>query len=91
MFRLPEVTWYVWVHTSDVRGAGTDANVYLMAYGEKGKSDEIPLENKGDAFEKGKEDKFKIEMVEIGIPYKIRVWHDNKGNFAAWHLKRVSD
>ncbi|KAL5006870.1 hypothetical protein ScPMuIL_015676 [Solemya velum] len=84
-----KVTWYVWVSTSEVQGAGTDANVYLMAYGEKGKSDEILLENKGDAFEKGNDDKFKIEMAEIGIPYKIRVWHDNKGSFAAWHLKKV--
>ena len=44
-------TWYVWVYTSEIRGAGTDANVHLVAYGrtkdgEYKKSDEIVLDNK---------------------------------------------
>ena len=44
----------------------------------------------GDNFESGECDKFKIEMVDIGKPYKIRVGHDNSGSFAGWHLDRVS-
>ena len=62
----PSVTpWYVRVFTSDQRGAGTDANVWFVLYG-KGednkslKSDEIKLDNKGDNFEQGEEDKFKV-------------------------------
>ena len=87
-------TWFVRIHTSDMRGAGTDANVFLVAYGrtkdgEYRKSDSVPLDNKGDNFESGQEDKFKVEMAEIGKPYKIRVGHDNGGSFAAWHLDRV--
>ena len=87
------------MHTSDLRGAGTDANVHLVAYGkatgkdkdvEYRKSDEIVLENKGDNFESGQTDKFKIEMIDIGKPYKIRVGHDDAGSFADWHLDYVS-
>jgi hypothetical protein len=48
------------VHTGDVRGAGTDANVILTLYGDKGKSDEFKLRNKTDNFERGKVDKFKV-------------------------------
>ena len=44
----------------------------------------------GDNFESGECDKFKIEMADIGKPYKIRVGHDNSGSFAGWHLDRVS-
>ena len=44
-------TWHVWVYTSDMRGAGTDANVHLIAYGknkngEYKKSNEVVLDNK---------------------------------------------
>ena len=88
------VTWFVRIYTSDLRGAGTDANVHLVAYGRNKdgdylKSDEIELDNQGDNFEGGQMDQFKIEMVEIGKPYKIRIGHDNKGAFAGWHLNRV--
>ena len=89
-----ENTWHVWVHTSDMRGAGTDANVYFVAYGktkdgEYKKSDEIPLDNKGDNFEAGQVDRFKVEMDELGRLYKLRVGHDGSGSFAGWHLDKV--
>ena len=98
---LPRVsvdTWFVSVYTSDLRGAGTDANVWLVAYGKSygkskqatyHKSDEIQLENKGDNFEAGEVDKMKVEMDKIGTPYKIRIGHDNSGAFAGWHLDKV--
>jgi len=89
------VTWVVLVYTANDHGAGTDANVQMVIYGknEKGesiKSDEIALDNSGDNFESGQEDQFKIETIDVGRPYKIRVWHDNAGSFAAWKLDRVS-
>jgi hypothetical protein len=92
-------TWHVSVYTSDIRGAGTDANVWFVAYGKSHskskqtlyhKSDEIALQNKGDNFEAGEVDKMKVEMEHIGTPYKIRIGHDNSGAFAGWHLDRVS-
>ena len=71
--------WYVWVYTSNMKNAGTDANVFIVLYGDHGKSDKIPLKNKSDTFESGKCDKFKIETSKIGQPFKLRVFHDNKG------------
>jgi len=91
---VPVVTWLCVVHTADESGAGTDANVHLVVYGknrdgESVKSDEVGLDNSGDNFESGQQDQFKIETVDVGRPYKIRVWHDNAGSFAAWKLDRV--
>ena len=60
MFIFAETPYEVVVHTGDVRGAGTDANVILTLYGEKGKSDEFKLRNKTDNFERAKVDKFKV-------------------------------
>ena len=47
--------------TSDVRGAGTDANVSIMMYGEDADSGEIPLfvvNDTGDKFERDALDVF---------------------------------
>lgn len=41
-----------------MKGAGTDAQVFLQVYGETGKSDEMKLESKSDSFEQGQCDKF---------------------------------
>lgn len=82
-------SWNVVVYTSDLRGAGTDANVYLVAYGEKGKTDEVWLKNESNNFESGQTDEFKVDLVDIGKPYKIRVGHDNSSPAAAWHLDRI--
>ncbi|KAL8614278.1 hypothetical protein ACOMHN_007616 [Nucella lapillus] len=84
-----KVPWQVWVFTSDIKGAGTDASVYMVLYGDKGKSDDIKLENKGDTFEKGSMDTIKVDSTDVGLPYKIRIWHDNAGTFAGWHLNKV--
>lgn len=56
------------VYTGDVRGAGTDANVMLVLYGEKGKSEEFSLRNKSDNFERNQVDKFKVRKnVCLGV------------------------
>jgi hypothetical protein len=87
--------WHISVYTADERAAGTDANVILVIYGknkdgESVKSDEVRLDNKGDNFEAGQVDKFKIETIDVGRPYKIRISHDNTGSFPGWKLDRVS-
>ncbi|XP_052772283.1 uncharacterized protein LOC128211482 [Mya arenaria] len=82
-------TWNVWVKTSDINSAGTTANVRICLYGKKGKSKEIQLDNKGD-FKKGHVDHFKAHIEEIGTPYKLRVYHDNTGWAAGWHLDRIN-
>ncbi|KAL4225451.1 Lipoxygenase y domain-containing protein 1 [Mactra antiquata] len=82
-------SWNVWVKTSDVKNAGTDANVGICLYGKKGKTSETKLENKGDNFEKGHMDHFKVNLEEIDRPYKLRVYHDNSGRAAGWHLEKI--
>ena len=73
----------VYVKTSDVRGAGTDANVYIIIFGENGDSGEQHLkksETNKSAFENNQTDVFTLpEMLSLGQLMKIRVWHDNKG------------
>ena len=88
---FPVNTWNVYVYTSDVSNAGTDANVGICLYGKKGKSDEIMLDNKSDNFEKGHLDSFKVNLGEIGQPYKLRVYHDNTGRGPGWHLEKVGE
>lgn len=41
------------VTTSDMSGAGTNANVFIALYGADGKSDPVFLRNKTDNFERG--------------------------------------
>uniref|UniRef100_A0A8D3A845 Lipoxygenase homology PLAT domains 1 n=1 Tax=Scophthalmus maximus TaxID=52904 RepID=A0A8D3A845_SCOMX len=72
------------------KGAGTDAQVFLQIYGEKGKSDEIKLENNSDSFEQGQLDTFMIEMPDIGRLLKLRIWHEKRHPFSGWHLAKVT-
>jgi hypothetical protein len=84
-----KAVWNVWVYTSDTKNAGTDSNVYMVLYGDRGKTDEIKLKSVKESFEPGKCDEFKIDTEEIGQPFKIRVGHDNTGRRPGWHLDRI--
>ena len=53
------------IWTGDIKGAGTDANVFLQMYGEEGKTDEVQLRNKTDNFEKAAIDKFKVSHMHL--------------------------
>ncbi|XP_076139289.1 lipoxygenase homology domain-containing protein 1-like [Alosa pseudoharengus] len=88
--RLKKYPWSLWVWTSDVKGSGTDAQVFVQIYGEKGKSDEYKLQNKSDNFEQGQIDKFVVEMPDLGRVRKLRIWHEKRNPFSGWHLNRVS-
>lgn len=56
------------VKTGDEKDAGTDANVYLQMFGEKGKTQNFSLREEGDKrrFERGRMDKFLIRAQDIG-------------------------
>ena len=47
------------------------------------------LESTREMFEKGCCDVFDVEMPDVGRPYKLRVFHDDKGRSAGWHLEKV--
>uniref|UniRef100_A0A673ZXF5 Lipoxygenase homology PLAT domains 1 n=1 Tax=Salmo trutta TaxID=8032 RepID=A0A673ZXF5_SALTR len=82
--------WSLWIWTSDLPGAGTDASIYFQIYGEKGKSDEMRLDNKADNFEQGQLDKFMVELPDLGKLTKCRIWHEKRSPFAGWHLSKAS-
>ena len=84
-----ENVWNVTVYTSDIRGAGTDANVSFVLYGNKGKTEVIPLANETNNFERGNADQFKVDIKDVGVPYKIRIGHDNSKLYSDWHLEKV--
>ena len=48
------VSYKVVVATSDLRGAGTDADVFLTLFGDRGDSGERRLESSANDFERGK-------------------------------------
>ncbi len=57
-----EIPYEVTVWTGDVKGAGTDANVFIQMYGEYGKTEQYQLRNRTDNFETGQEDRFKVTI-----------------------------
>jgi hypothetical protein len=84
-------TWTARVHTADIPGAGTDANVFMVVYGQDGKKTEpITLKSSSDTFEKGAMDEFPVEIPNnLGLLSKMRVWHDNSGRAAGWKLDKI--
>ena len=86
------VKYNVFVHTSDKFGAGTDANVFCMLFGEYGDTGERPLSKSStnkNKFERKKVDEFVFEAVTLRQLNKIRIGHDGKGAGAGWHLDKV--
>ena len=83
--------WICQIFTSDVRGAGTNANVFIQVYDFNGiRSEEISLDNKTDNFEQGQTDRFTLNIPqEMEILYKIRIWHDGSRPLAGWHLDKI--
>ncbi|KAI2586724.1 lipoxygenase-likey PLAT domains 1 [Homo sapiens] len=76
--------------TGDVRGAGTDANVFITLFGENGLSPKLQLTSKSkSAFEKGNVDVFRVRTNNVGLIYKVRIEHDNTGLNASWYLDHV--
>ncbi len=78
--------------TGNKLGAGTDANVFIILYGDQNDTGIIPLKQSKthrDKFERNQTDEFVVEAIEIGDIQKIRIGHDNFGGGAAWYLERV--
>ena len=89
-FSLIQVIIIILVFTTDTRGAGTNANVFVQVYDFNGKrSEEISLDNKTDNFEPGQTDRFTLNIPQdLETLYKIRIWHDGSRPFAGWHLDK---
>ena len=69
-----ENTYIVRVVTSNVKYAGTDANVFIELLGRNGRSGRIVLKNSMtnvNKFEQGKADVFEIRCPDVGSLKKI--------------------
>uniref|UniRef100_A0A8C6UTG3 PLAT domain-containing protein n=1 Tax=Neogobius melanostomus TaxID=47308 RepID=A0A8C6UTG3_9GOBI len=76
--------------TGDVKGAGTDANVFITLYGVNGDSGKRHLRQKfRNLFERGQTDRFVVEMLDLGELLRIKVEHDNSSNSSGWYLECV--
>ena len=57
------------MRTGDIRGAGTDANVFVRIFGETGDTGKLQLrqaDNTKDKWERGRTDMFTLEAMDIG-------------------------
>ncbi|MED6242457.1 hypothetical protein ATANTOWER_004969, partial [Ataeniobius toweri] len=94
-FYTPFVPYEIKTFTSDVFGAGTDADVFVVLYGRDGvctqqKSLCVNKRERRMYFERGAEDMFIVELEDVGdVIEKIRIGHDNRGVNPGWHLDRV--
>uniref|UniRef100_H2ZAW5 PLAT domain-containing protein n=1 Tax=Ciona savignyi TaxID=51511 RepID=H2ZAW5_CIOSA len=89
---LKNQQYKVHVFTGDVFRGGTDANVFITIFGENGDTGERKLlksETNTDKFERGKEDIFKLDAVDLGKLFKVHIRHDNALIQPAWFLDRV--
>lgn len=87
---LVPVKYEIIVITGDEKGAGTDANVFVTVYGSNGDSGRRQLRQKfRNLFERGRTDRFLLEMLDMGELQKVRVEHDNTGVNPGWLLDRV--
>ncbi len=69
------IKYKILVHTGDVSGAGTDANVSIILYGTLGDTGTRPLKQKGrNLFERGQLDEFMIESLELGKKYLFFIY-----------------
>uniref|UniRef100_A0A915IL26 PLAT domain-containing protein n=1 Tax=Romanomermis culicivorax TaxID=13658 RepID=A0A915IL26_ROMCU len=87
-------TYIVEVKTSNVEGAGTDANVFLQMFDQYGLSGPILSLKKStlhkNKFEQSFCDEFVFEnQMKLGDISQVKIWHDNSGVMPAWHLAYV--
>ncbi|NXI25844.1 LOXH1 protein, partial [Sterrhoptilus dennistouni] len=88
--KLTEYT--IKVYTGDKRGAGTDANVHIILFGNEDKSEVFQLAHSlehQNPFERGKVDTFKIKTKNLGSLRSIEIGHDGKGFASGWFLEKV--
>ncbi|XP_049684405.1 oxygen-regulated protein 1 [Accipiter gentilis] len=88
---LPVTVYEVHVTTGELWNAGTEADVYISVYGEKGDtgSRQLLRSQKPKKFLKGQTDIFAVEAVHLGHLYKIVIGHSGLGSGNGWFLDKV--
>lgn len=94
--------YLITIKTCDERYAGTDSNIFLILFGERGQSTEVRLNGhaKKDLFERNAEDEIYIPFTDfggdLGRVHKIKIRSDHLYGGADWRLdyvkiKRIED
>ncbi|XP_029447144.1 lipoxygenase homology domain-containing protein 1 [Rhinatrema bivittatum] len=85
-----EGDWKITIVTGTDQSAGTEATVYLYAFGEKEASGPIIIgSGKHQLFKPNSADTFKVNLKNLGKLYKIRIGHDNSGKDPGWYLEEI--
>eukprot|EP00051_Salpingoeca_urceolata_P019600 m.287983 g.287983 ORF g.287983 m.287983 type:complete len:4380 (-) comp19448_c1_seq3:277-13416(-) len=89
-----EIPYAVTIYTSDLDGAGTDANVAITVSGKgpNGEDNANEINFAGapaGTFSKGKVDRFGIKVISIDAPTMLRIGHDGSGDLPDWHVDKV--
>eukprot|EP00775_Hariotina_reticulata_P013432 gene13432-13560_t len=79
------------VTTGNVRGAGTDANVFVVVHGRQGTSRQLALggADRGNMFKRGQRDAFTVLGQDVGEMTHLVIGHDNSGLTPAWYVEAV--
>lgn len=77
--------------TSDIRGAGTDASVYVALIGNNDSTSGIQQlqPTRPYTFDQGQVDEFRIRCSALGDLAHLRIGHDGNGSHPGWHLLQV--
>lgn len=84
------VSYQVTVRTGDVRYAGTDANVYIIIQGTKGKTKKLFMDDSRNNFERGMTEVFELNASNVGLVTRINIGHDNSGPGAGWYCEDIT-
>ncbi|XP_069587457.1 lipoxygenase homology domain-containing protein 1-like [Ranitomeya imitator] len=89
---LDEVTYSVYIRTGDFPASSTDADVFIIIFGENGDSSKRQLITKAlpTIFDKGKVNVFRIKAVDLGMLTGIHIGHDAVGYGAGWYLDQIT-
>ena len=78
------------MHTGNVRGGGTCANVFVTLVGSKGTSSKTLVKADDEShFDRGSVVTTQLECVDIGCIKSLTVEHDNSGFGPDWFLDRI--
>lgn len=76
--------------TSNVPGAGTDANVYIGFFGTMGSTKMFAWDNPHrDDYEMGQTDIYTQQTPDLGTLTSIKLQRDNAGDYAEWIVEKV--
>ncbi|XP_037658982.1 oxygen-regulated protein 1 [Choloepus didactylus] len=88
---FPLVRYHVDVHTGRLRHAGTETDVYLCLYGERGDSGLRLLHrsNMPRKFQRGQIDTFQVEAVSLGKLQKVLLRCEANDKSQYWYCEKV--